>query len=814
MANSKKQTKKDSGKPDKKAMEALVLSAKADASRFSGYAEPIENPNAILRETDEGILKGLELFEEMERDPQVFGDLQIRKLKVSSLPFSIHVDSEDERDHEQARELERDIKRIYRQGTKEFQDAISKGHAICELMLTVGENGKIVIVKIKGHKQKDFFFTTDWELRALSSDSPGGLELPVDRVVVVTFDERKGNRYGRSLLTSAFWAWMMKKHGWLFWSIFLEKFGQPTAVGTYPPGTPPDEQKKLLDALNAIQSEMSVIMPEGWTTELIEAMRGGAINSYKDFVSFNDRYISKVILMTTLTSNESEYGTRAQATVQTELTDEVVQDDARWLEDIWTEQVVKRLARWNYNFSVEPELVIHYESEDTGKEAAERDEILSRVVPLVPADIYDRYNLDTPADDKPVVFNGVFYPTFAQFKEKMASNAIPGPGAPVEVEKPEEAGVDGGGQNEGPGFAESDTVDGDVDALDLMLMEDAETLSRLFDANRGLLKNTVDTKQLIKLLSKTDTYEGALLQLSKYKSGSEKIWTKFLTLARLVAENSVQRQVALAEGEERGGLEFAEGTQDTPTRGLTELEPGAAFDYGNPDAAIRWFRKKTAISKEVWDKLEGDAKSAAFTVSNLEDLKDIVYVQEKILDSIENGMPYSDFKLWMKMHFKDEKVFLSNIRTTFNTNVFSALAVQSETAMRRVTDRLPFWRYSAVLDGKTRPSHAALHDFVARYDAPAWSTISPPNGFNCRCRKVVCSQTRFEKLQTKWQADGKNVNDYPPDQGFDVNPYEANFKELDTILKDLKAETLNLNKIIREKALELEKKKGGKTDEK
>ena len=38
------------------------------------------------------------------------------------------------------------------------------------------------------------------------------------------------------------------------------------------------------------------------------------------------------------------------------------------------------------------------------------------------------------------------------------------------------------------------------------------------------------------------------------------------------------------------------------------------------------------------------------------------------------------------------------------------------------------------MDGRTRPSHAALNGKIWRKDNPVWSVISPPNGFNCRCR--------------------------------------------------------------------------------
>jgi SPP1 gp7 family putative phage head morphogenesis protein len=45
-------------------------------------------------------------------------------------------------------------------------------------------------------------------------------------------------------------------------------------------------------------------------------------------------------------------------------------------------------------------------------------------------------------------------------------------------------------------------------------------------------------------------------------------------------------------------------------------------------------------------------------------------------------------------------------------------------------------QYRAVLDDRTRSEHAALNGLTARADDPVWSTIYPPNGWNCRCEVI------------------------------------------------------------------------------
>lgn len=72
--------------------------------------------------------------------------------------------------------------------------------------------------------------------------------------------------------------------------------------------------------------------------------------------------------------------------------------------------------------------------------------------------------------------------------------------------------------------------------------------------------------------------------------------------------------------------------------------------------------------------------------------------------------------------------------TVFRTNAQSAYMAGRYQAMLENADRRPWWEYVAVMDNRTRPSHAALNGRVFRYDDPAWAALYPPNGYRCRCR--------------------------------------------------------------------------------
>lgn len=61
---------------------------------------------------------------------------------------------------------------------------------------------------------------------------------------------------------------------------------------------------------------------------------------------------------------------------------------------------------------------------------------------------------------------------------------------------------------------------------------------------------------------------------------------------------------------------------------------------------------------------------------------------------------------------------------------------------------LPYLKYDAVNDDRTRAEHKALDGVVAKVDSPFWKTYYPPNGWNCRCDVVQLSEGEETNLDT------------------------------------------------------------------
>ena len=80
----------------------------------------------------------------------------------------------------------------------------------------------------------------------------------------------------------------------------------------------------------------------------------------------------------------------------------------------------------------------------------------------------------------------------------------------------------------------------------------------------------------------------------------------------------------------------------------------------------------------------------------------------------------------------------------YRTNMQSAYMAGRYAQMQTTTKTRPYWRYVAVKDGRTRPTHRAMNGKVFPHDHEFWDSWYPPNGFRCRCTVQTLSQAQVE----------------------------------------------------------------------
>ena len=88
---------------------------------------------------------------------------------------------------------------------------------------------------------------------------------------------------------------------------------------------------------------------------------------------------------------------------------------------------------------------------------------------------------------------------------------------------------------------------------------------------------------------------------------------------------------------------------------------------------------------------------------------------------------------------------MRRLEIIYDTNIRMATARGRWERIARLADRMPYLRYSAVMDARTRPDHALWHGTVLPFDHPFWQTNFPPNGWRCRCTVVQLSERDLDR---------------------------------------------------------------------
>ena len=408
-----------------------IATAQKDLDIFAHWITRLENPDPVI--LSEGNGKGLKLYDDVDRDPHAGSVLQTRYLAVVGKEWEVIPGNDDAKGKEIAEWIKTAIETInFDQARQELLQAILYGFYPGEVMWG-NRNGRWAPVKIRAKHPRRFSFTLDREPRLLTPENMIDGEPVPDRKFIVFSYGSSDNPYGKGLGQKLWWPVWFKKHGIKFWLVFLEKFGMPTTVGKYPSGALKDQQDKLMDAIEALQTDTGVKIPDNMQIELLEATRGGNV-TYESLCDYFDRQMSKAVLGQTLTTEVKGEGSYAASKTHDGVREDILKADA----DLLCECLNETLIRWmvDYNFSGVtdyPTLWIRVKDDEGQKELAERDKILVKDIglPNVPQRYFhEKYNLPEAEDGEPVVaMQGKPEPGFPPESKKEFGEAKAGQGS-------------------------------------------------------------------------------------------------------------------------------------------------------------------------------------------------------------------------------------------------------------------------------------------------------------------------------------------------------------------------------------------------
>lgn len=191
-----------------------------------------------------------------------------------------------------------------------------------------------------------------------------------------------------------------------------------------------------------------------------------------------------------------------------------------------------------------------------------------------------------------------------------------------------------------------------------------------------------------------------------------------------------------------------------------------------PKEAIAYLESKGLRITFDWAEMLNEAHARAFTVAKAMRLDVLRDIRTGVLDALATGKTLRQFEAeltpllqakgwWGKQIVVDsqgqaQQVQLGSphrLKTIYQTNLQSAFMAGRMQAQMAAPSCI-YLMYVAVMDGRTRVSHAALDGKIWRKDDPVWASIYPPNGHNCRCRTRGLTEGQLKR-------EGLSLSDPP-----------------------------------------------------
>jgi SPP1 gp7 family putative phage head morphogenesis protein len=203
-----------------------------------------------------------------------------------------------------------------------------------------------------------------------------------------------------------------------------------------------------------------------------------------------------------------------------------------------------------------------------------------------------------------------------------------------------------------------------------------------------------------------------------------------------------------------------------------------------PEDAIAALESKGYTLSWNWHDTWTGAHAKAFTVAKLTRLDVLEDIREGVAEALKRG----ETQAWFDRHLTGllqqkgwwgRKIIVGNdgqaevvqegsprrLQTILRTNLQTGYAAGRWQRFVDNANARPYLQYVAVMDGRTRPSHARLNGKVFPIDSPVWRVIGPPNGFNCRCTVRALSDRDLERRGLRVEPDAQIVQRQVPVRG-------------------------------------------------
>jgi len=354
----------------------------------------------ILQGAEHGELAAqCDLFEDMEeKDGHIFAELSKRKRALLGLKWRI----DPPRDATTAEKTQAQRLSDWLSDMDDFEDhlfdmadAIGKGYSMMSIQWNTHSHDILPTLK---HCPARWFTVNeqaDRETLLLRTDSGAGEPL-WDFGWVKHIHKSKSGYVGRSGLHRVLaWPFLFKNYSVRDLAEFLEIYGIPARLGTYPSGASEAEKMTLLRAVVSVGHNAAGIMPEGMMMDFKEAAKG-ASDPFQAMIEWCESTQSKAILGGTLTTTAANTGLGSgQSDVHNEVRHDLLISDARQIAGTLTRDLIWPMAALNFvgaNPNRKPRFSFITADEEDITSRAQRDKILFEIgYKLSPETVNDVY---------------------------------------------------------------------------------------------------------------------------------------------------------------------------------------------------------------------------------------------------------------------------------------------------------------------------------------------------------------------------------------------------------------------------------------
>ncbi|VYS90047.1 Phage Mu protein F like protein [Campylobacter ureolyticus] len=215
--------------------------------------------------------------------------------------------------------------------------------------------------------------------------------------------------------------------------------------------------------------------------------------------------------------------------------------------------------------------------------------------------------------------------------------------------------------------------------------------------------------------------------------------------------------------------------------------------FKKPDELVARLKAKNPEAHFDYDEIKHDAHKRVFTIAKMMNLDLLKDMQNSLTKAFHNGVTFDEWKKDIIPHLKKsgwwgeievddpksgkpKKVFVGarRLKRIFDTNLRTSYAGAKKQSLDESS--LEYYRYTAVLDSRTRPTHRAMHGIILPKDHPFWKNNFPPNGWGCRCTVRGYSKKQLERKGLK-PFSGKLPNVSHDDFSYDMSALDSAFKQ-------------------------------------